>query len=71
MALGAVTSCALNWLTSFGGGFWSLAIPWALNGYAQSMGFAPASRLIAAWWAPRERGWAFGVFNSRPASPRW
>jgi OPA family glycerol-3-phosphate transporter-like MFS transporter len=63
VALGAVTSCALNWLTSFGGGFWGLAIPWALNGYAQSLGFAPASRLIAAWWAPRERGWAFGVFN--------
>jgi OPA family glycerol-3-phosphate transporter-like MFS transporter len=63
VALGAVTSCALNWLASFGGGFWSLAIPWALNGYAQSLGFAPASRLIAAWWAPRERGWAFGVFN--------
>jgi MFS transporter, OPA family, glycerol-3-phosphate transporter len=63
VALGAVTSCALNWLTSFGGGFWSLTIPWALNGYAQSLGFAPASRLLAAWWAPRERGWPFGVFN--------
>jgi OPA family glycerol-3-phosphate transporter-like MFS transporter len=63
VALGALLSCALNWLTSFGGSFWSLAIPWGLNGYAQSMGFAPASRLIAAWWAPRERGWAFGVFN--------
>jgi OPA family glycerol-3-phosphate transporter-like MFS transporter len=63
VALGAVASCLLNWLTSFGVGFWSLAIPWALNGYAQSMGFAPASRLIAAWWAPRERGWAFGVFT--------
>ena len=63
VALGAVTSCVLNWLTSFGGGFWGLAIPWALNGYAQSMGFAPASRLLAAWWTPRERGWAFGVFN--------
>ena len=63
VALGAVTSCALNWLTSFGGGFWTWRFRWALNGYAQSMGFAPASRLIAAWWAPRERGWAFGVFN--------
>jgi MFS transporter, OPA family, glycerol-3-phosphate transporter len=63
VALGAVASCLLNWLTSFGVGFWSFVIPWALNGYAQSMGFAPASRLIAAWWAPRERGWAFGIFN--------
>jgi OPA family glycerol-3-phosphate transporter-like MFS transporter len=63
VALGAVLSCACNWLTSCGGGFWTLVLPWALNGWAQSMGFAPASRLIAAWWAPRERGWAFGVFN--------
>ena len=63
MALGAVLSCVCNWLTSWGGGFWTLVLPWALNGWAQSMGFAPASRLIAAWWAPRERGWAFGVFN--------
>jgi MFS transporter, OPA family, glycerol-3-phosphate transporter len=63
VALGAVSSCALNWLASFGGGFWTLAIPWALNGCAQSMGFAPASRLIAAWWAPRERGRAFALLN--------
>jgi OPA family glycerol-3-phosphate transporter-like MFS transporter len=63
VALGAALSCACNWLTSWGGGFWTLVLPWALNGLAQSMGFAPASRLIAAWWAPRERGWAFGVFN--------
>jgi MFS transporter, OPA family, glycerol-3-phosphate transporter len=63
VAAGAVLSCLFNWLTSFGGGFWSLAVTWALNGYAQSMGFAPASRLIAAWWAPGERGRAFGIFN--------
>jgi MFS transporter, OPA family, glycerol-3-phosphate transporter len=63
VALGAVLSCACNWLTSWGGGFWTLVLPWTLNGWAQSMGFAPATRLIAAWWAPRERGWAFGVFN--------
>jgi OPA family glycerol-3-phosphate transporter-like MFS transporter len=63
VALGAVLSCAANWVTSFGGGIWTLAIPWALNGYAQSMGFAPASRLIAAWWPPAARGRAFGVFN--------
>jgi OPA family glycerol-3-phosphate transporter-like MFS transporter len=63
VAFGAVGSCAFNWGTSFGAGFWTLAVPWALNGLAQSLGFAPASRLIAAWWAPRERGRAFGVFH--------
>jgi MFS transporter, OPA family, glycerol-3-phosphate transporter len=63
LALGAVASCALNWLASFGGGFWTLAVPWALNGCAQSLGFAPASRLIAAWWPPKERGWAYGLLN--------
>lgn len=63
VAAGALASCALNWGTSFGAGFWTLALPWALNGVAQSLGFAPASRLIAAWWPPRERGRAFGVFH--------
>lgn len=63
VTLGALLSCGLNWLTSFGHGFWTLIVPWSLNGYAQSLGYAPASRLIANWWGPRERGQAFGVFN--------
>jgi OPA family glycerol-3-phosphate transporter-like MFS transporter len=63
VALGAVLSCLLNWLTSFGQGFWTLIVPWSLNNATQSMGFAPASRLIVNWWGPRERGRAFGVFN--------
>src|SRR6185312_2169054 len=32
-------------------------------GCAQSLGFAPASRLIASWWAPDERGRAYGLLN--------
>jgi OPA family glycerol-3-phosphate transporter-like MFS transporter len=63
VTLGAFASCALNWTTSFGRGFWSLLVPWALNGYAQSLGFAPGSRLIASWWDERERGRAFGIFT--------
>jgi OPA family glycerol-3-phosphate transporter-like MFS transporter len=63
VALGAMLSCTLNWATSFGQGFWTLLIPWALNNATQSMGFAPAARLIVNWWGPRERGQAFGVFN--------
>jgi OPA family glycerol-3-phosphate transporter-like MFS transporter len=63
VALGALLSCGLNWLASFASGPFSLAIPWALNGLMQSMGYAPGSRLIVNWWDARERGKAFGVFN--------
>lgn len=60
---GAVLSCLLNWATSFGRGLWGVLLPWALNGVAQSMGYAPGTRLIADWWGAGERGFAFGVFN--------
>ena len=63
VTLGAVLSCALNWLTGAGRGGWSVGVPWALNGLAQALGFAPGSRLIADWWGRRERGLAFGVFT--------
>src|SRR5436190_19517040 len=46
MLLGSVFSFALNWLTSFGVGFKTLATAWGLNGLAQSMGWAPGSRLV-------------------------
>ncbi len=44
MSLGALLSCGLNWVVSFGNSLASLTIPWAVNGYAQSMGWAPGSR---------------------------
>lgn len=62
MALGALTSFALNWLTSFGIGFKSLAMAWGLNGLAQSMGWAPGSRLVSNWFGAHERGRAFGLY---------
>ncbi len=62
MCLGAVTSFALNWLTSFGIGFKSLAAAWGLNGLAQSMGWAPGSRLVSNWFGAHERGRAFGLY---------
>jgi OPA family glycerol-3-phosphate transporter-like MFS transporter len=63
VALGTVLSCGFNWWASFAGGFGGLLLAWALNNAAQSLGFAPASRLLTNWWGPRERGWAFGVFT--------
>lgn len=62
MSLGAIVSCALNWVTSFGQSFWGLLIPWGANGYAQSLGWAPGSRLLSNWWPRQQRGTAFGCY---------
>jgi len=62
MSLGAVLSCGLNWVVSFGTSFASLTIPWAANGYAQSMGWAPGSRVLSSWWPQSERGKVYGAY---------
>ena len=62
VGLGALTSCGLNWLTSFGTSVATLGIPWGANGFAQSMGWAPGSRVLSNWWSPRERGRAYGFY---------
>ncbi|MCH7990391.1 MAG: MFS transporter [Planctomycetes bacterium] len=53
MSLGAILSCGLNWIVSFGTGLWSLFIPWIGNGFAQSMGWAPGSRVLSNWFGHR------------------
>lgn len=62
MSAGAVASFALNWCTSFGTNFMGLFLSWGANGLAQSMGWAPGSRLVSNWWGMHERGRAFGFF---------
>ncbi|MBN2376277.1 MAG: MFS transporter [Sedimentisphaerales bacterium] len=62
MSLGAVLSCGFNWIVSFGTNFWSLFIPWTGNGFVQSMGWAPGSKVLSNWWSHHERGRAFGFY---------
>jgi len=62
--LGGLLSVTLNWICSFASSIGGLAIPWALNGLAQSMGWAPGNRLIANWWPRRQRGYAIGMVLS-------
>ncbi len=62
MSLGALLSCGLNWIVSFGSSFASLTIPWAANGYAQSMGWAPGSRVLSNWWPQSSRGKVYGAY---------
>ncbi|HWL09425.1 MAG TPA: MFS transporter [Planctomicrobium sp.] len=62
MSLGAWLSCGCNWLVSFGTGAASIAVPWAANGFAQSMGWAPGSRVLSNWWSSAERGKVYGFY---------
>jgi len=62
LCLGAITSTVLVWITSFSYSFWTLLIPWALNGYAQSLGWAPGGKVITNWWGRHERAKAFGIY---------
>lgn len=62
MSLGAILSCLLNWAVSFGNSFIGLAIPWAANGYVQSMGWAPGSRVLSNWWPQSDRGKVYGAY---------
>ncbi len=62
MSLGAVLSCGLNWLVSISNGFAGLLVGWGLNGYVQSMGWAPGGRVLSNWWSYRERGKVFGFY---------
>jgi len=63
IALGLITSAVLNILFGISGIFlagtafiWSIVIIWGLNGYFQSMGWAPTVKTIANWFSKEERG---------------
>ena len=62
MTLGALLSVAMNWATSYATSFTMIVIFWTINGYCQSLGWAPGSRLISNWWGQKERGKAFGFY---------
>lgn len=62
VGLGAGLSCGLNWIVSFAQGLPGLLIPWGMNGFAQSMGWAPGSRVLSNWWSRHERGRAYGFY---------
>jgi OPA family glycerol-3-phosphate transporter-like MFS transporter len=62
MSLAALLSCGLNWVVSFGSNVATLMVPWAANGYAQSLGWAPGSRVLSNWWSRAERGRVYGMY---------
>ena len=63
MSLGATLSFDLNWVVSFATRLPGLVIPWGLNGFAQSMGWAPGSRVLSNWFKSTERGRVYGLYT--------
>jgi len=62
MVIGGLLSVFLNWSISLANAYWMIVVFWAFNGFAQSLGWAPGSRLISNWWGGTERGKAFGFY---------
>jgi OPA family glycerol-3-phosphate transporter-like MFS transporter len=68
ISLGAILSVLANFAISFSTTYIYILVLWALNGYFQSMAWAPGSRLIWNWWHREERGKAFGLYTMAAGS---
>ncbi|EON75639.1 Glycerol-3-phosphate transporter [Lunatimonas lonarensis] len=66
--LGGVLSVMANVAISFSSDYLAILVLWTLNGYFQSLAWAPGSRLISNWWRPEERGKAFGLYTMAAGS---
>jgi OPA family glycerol-3-phosphate transporter-like MFS transporter len=68
VALGGILSVVANFSISFSLTYTLILLFWAMNGYFQSMAWAPGSRLISNWWRKEERGKAFGMYTMAAGS---
>jgi len=60
---GAYLSIMTNIAISFSSTATMIMILWGLNGFFQSMAWAPGAKLINNWWNEHERGKAFGFYT--------
>jgi len=64
ISLGLLLSGVFNLLFGFSSTFTIMVVIWALNGYVQSMGWAPSVKIIANWFPRRIRGRIGGILGS-------
>lgn len=63
VVIGAYLSILTNVAISFASSANVILLLWGLNGYFQSLAWAPGGRLISNWWSEEERGKAFGFYT--------
>jgi len=65
VAVGLFGSAVLNIIFGFTDGFLAVMILiWALNGFFQSMGWAPTVKIVSGWFPVNKRGKASGILGS-------
>jgi sugar phosphate permease len=64
LALGMFGSAGLNVLFGLSAGFYFLLFVWAMNGFAQSLGWTPCVRVAANWVPISRRGHAIGIIGT-------
>ena len=65
VATGLLGSAIINVIFGFTGNFLAgMMLLWALNGFFQSMGWAPTVKMVANWFPVNERGRAAGILGS-------
>ena len=63
MPVGAYLSIGANIAISYANSINLIMVLWALNGYFQSMAWAPGGKIISNWWSQQEKGMAFGFYT--------
>ena len=64
LAIGLLSSAALNVLFGWTTGLYFLVFVWACNGYVQALGWPPTMRAAANWFPPLQRGRAIGIIGT-------
>lgn len=64
LAAGMFGSAALSVAFGLGVGVWFWLFVWAMNGYAQALGWTPVMRVAHAWIPPANRGVEIGIVGT-------
>lgn len=64
MAAGLAASALINGWVGLASTAGLIGGLWVANGWFQGMGFPPCAHILAHWFAPQERGRAWGIWNT-------
>ena len=64
MAAGLLLSALMNFFFGMSSIALLFGIFWLVNGWFQGMGFPPCSKSITNWFAPKERGMKYAIWNT-------